>query len=428
MHFVKSLLCFCFLILLISCEKDRDTNAPSVVVIKPIENSYFDVLDPVNLQANLSDDNIIQSVRVSLISSTTMNQVMPSRTIVINQPEYYLDIVFELSDSLLETGSYYFRVEAFDGENYSSGFRTVSIRGIKKRKLGVIVSCKNGLNTDVYSDNNDFSFNYLNSFSGNYLASELNSTDQHFWFVPSNSDVLSALSLKMNSIVYSNRYSSNFTNAFSDLRLDGRDVIVGLTKGEVDGRNQYFSDSYTYLAQSSRKIGKIAVNKTYVLAAESDFSGSNRTISVSRRTSGTLRFSLFFNDQIVDMIFLEEDRCIVLANNAQGGKGVIVDLKMGNVLNTLFTTDSIKSASQTNNGNIFIVTNSSVQFYVFQSGSLTTYLNKPNLIVHYDKFENQLYVGDGNLIKRYTYPSLSTSIVDILPNEVVGINVRYNKN
>ncbi|MBL4706858.1 MAG: hypothetical protein JKY48_00265 [Flavobacteriales bacterium] len=428
MRFLKALLYACFLISLVNCKDGKDDVAPLVSIVVPTENSSYNVLESVVIQANISDNKNVESVRISLISDVTKNQVVPSKTISVNRKEFFVEQVVEISDSLLETGRYYFRVEAFDGENYFSAFRYVFINGIIRKKLGVVVSCKNGAITDLYADKNDLNFQLLNSFLGNYEASVLNSSDQHFWFAPSNSELLSAYSFVDNSVVYSNRYRSNFSNPFSDIEIEDRDVLIGLRKGEIDGRNQNFSDSYTYLAQSGRRVESIAVNETYVLVEDLDNSGTNRKLNVLRRTSGTVKSSSVFNDDIIEIIFTEKDKCIVLANDSQGGRGVVFDISNGNILNTLFTTDSIRSAVKTNSGNIFLTTNSEVQFYVFQNGSSTTYLNKPNSIIKYDHIDGQLYVGSGNNLESYTYPRANPTVVSILPNEVVGINIRYNKN
>ncbi len=345
----------------------------------------------------------------------------------MNQKEYHLDRAFTLSDSLLESGLYYFRVEAFDKENSFSAFRYISIQGITKRKTGVFVSCENSGSTDLYLDANDLNFSLKNSFNANYQASRFNSTDQHFWFIPSNSKQLDVYNPVTNTIEYSKTYVSNFSSAFSGLERDKRDVVLALRKGEVDGFNQAFSGNYTYLSQSDRKIENLAINGTYVLIEELDRTGTNRTLKVLRRSSGAVKSSPAFNHDIEKMVFLDEEHCLVFYNTSQGGSAVIFDIDIGSFNNALFSTDSILGAVRANNGDFIISTKSGVETYSAQSNSLVGYLNLPNAVLAYDKLNNQLYVGSGRNLRSYTYRQGSGTRT-LLPDEIVGINIRYNIN
>ncbi len=64
---------FLLSVVLFSCKKDKDENPPNVIITGPAENSAYNVLDPVIIQANISDDVGIERIQISLISATTLN-------------------------------------------------------------------------------------------------------------------------------------------------------------------------------------------------------------------------------------------------------------------------------------------------------------------------------------------------------------------
>ena len=99
-----------FLISMFSCKEDQDTQVPTVVILEPVENTEYEVLDQVFIRVNVSDNEVIESVQVSLVSDDSKNKVLPSVDFPVGQKEYLFEFTFDIADSLLSTGRYYFLV------------------------------------------------------------------------------------------------------------------------------------------------------------------------------------------------------------------------------------------------------------------------------------------------------------------------------
>ena len=156
-------------------------------------------------------------------------------------------------------------------------------------------------------------------------------------------------------------------------------------------------------------------------------SGNNRTIRILNRSSGApLRSTTFLGD-IVDMKFIDEKNALVFYNSANVGKARILNIEVPSVQRELFTSDSIRQVVKANNGDVIISTKSDLLVYVPSSNNLTQYFSQSESIIAYDNLNDQLYVGSGTLLKCYNYRQSSFVQNIQLPNEIVGIDIRYNQ-
>ncbi|MFT6947630.1 MAG: hypothetical protein ACJARP_002057 [Vicingaceae bacterium] len=415
------------LLFISSCNKDEDTIAPSITILDPVENNEFPVLGSVVVRASISDNSIIERVEISLISDDTKNRVLPAVNFQVGAKQYDLDFVFQLSDSLLPTGSYYFRVQAFDGENSSSSFRFVKIRGRNRAKIGVFVTCKTANTSDLYLDQNDFNFTRVFQFGKGYQASVFNRINQHFWFLPANGNQLKVFDPIRNSIVFSSVFNSNFPNPFVSIKSDARDVRISIQDIGIEGFNQNFLDNYTFSSSASTKVGSIEVGEEVNLVEEVNRSGNNRIIRILNRSSGAPLRSTTFSGDIVDMQFIDEKNALVFYNGVNGGKARILNIEIPSVQGELFTSDSIRQVVKANNGDVIISTKSEILVYVPSSNNLTQYLSKSESIIAYDNLNDQLYVGSGTLLNLYNYRQSGSVRNVLLPDEIVGIDIRYNQ-
>ena len=103
-----------------SCKKDEDETPPRISFISPSENTSYDILEEVEVRASITDNKIIKSVELSLISIENSNKVMNSVFFKPNTSTFELLDIFNLDDTLLKGGDYYFKIEAKDEENSHS--------------------------------------------------------------------------------------------------------------------------------------------------------------------------------------------------------------------------------------------------------------------------------------------------------------------
>ncbi len=412
---------------MLSCKEDKDGQSPSVVILDPAENTEFAVLSQVVVRANVSDNEVIESVQVSLISENTKNKVLPSVGFHVGQKNYLLDFVFHIADSLIPTGRYYFKIEAFDGENRFSSFRYINIRGMNTQKTGVFVTCDNGSTSDLYFDQNQFTFQRIHQFSKRYQGSVFNRFNQHLWFIPSNGNEIEMFDPAKNNVSFSKVFNSNFPAPFLSIKNDNRDVLFSILDLGVKGFNQNLNENYTYLTPATKKVESIGVGGQFNVVEEVDRNGSNRVLRVLNKTIGTSLRSRTIFDDAVDLQYIDDENVLVFCNTAQGGKAMLFNSITSSIQNNLFTCDSIREVVLTTIGDFVISTKSSIQTYRPSSNNLVNYLAINNAVLAYDELNNQVYVGFGTQLSVYNYRQISPVQSTSLPNDIVGINVKFNQ-
>jgi hypothetical protein len=104
----------------------------------PIENQSVGFLDEIEVKASITDNEIIRSVQLSLISVESKNRVLRTESFQPNSTTFELSEVYEISDSLLAGGEYYFRVEAKDDDNTLPLSDSLTLTVFPREKLVVL--------------------------------------------------------------------------------------------------------------------------------------------------------------------------------------------------------------------------------------------------------------------------------------------------
>ena len=145
------------------------------------------------------------------------------------------------------------------------------------------------------------------------------------------------------------------------------------------------------------------------------------------KTIGTSLRSRTIFDDAVDLQYIDDENVLVFCNTAQGGKAMLFNSITSSIQNNLFTCDSIREVVLTTIGDFVISTKSSIQTYRPSSNNLVNYLAINNAVLAYDELNNQVYVGFGTQLSVYNYRQISPVQSTSLPNDIVGINVKFNQ-
>lgn len=415
------------LLSIFSCKEETDENPPIINLTSPTENTQYFVLESIPIRATITDDENIKSVQVSLIQEQSGKKVLGSLFYTPNTSNYRLEATFKLSDSLLASGSYYFRIEALDENNTAVVFQYIRVIGIPKKKIELIAFCGLNSSTTVYADKNDFNFQQKTVFNAPYFSSTINNYDQQLWFLPADNSSMLAFHLNENAIQFNQSVMSGFNSAFTDLVSYNRSVLVSTKEGEILGYSENYAKNYNYQTLGDRTINKLAANKNYVIADEADLNGDNRMANILFESTGAVKSRISINYSCVDIYFLEEEQVILFQNDEQGGRISELNIQ-ANARRTVKTfADSIVAVEQVKSDEYLLSTATKVLKYNYSNGNLIDYLFTPYAVVRYDDFDNQLYVAAGNELKRYNYPFNSPIESTTLPEEIKGLEVRFNR-
>lgn len=412
------------LLLLFSCKKEKDEIPPTIVITSPSENLTVSYGEEVRVQATITDNKVIRSVQLSLISSETNNRVLHTESFQPNSTSFELDDYYLISDSLLAGGEYYFRVEAQDDNTVIAAFRFITIAAFPRKKLSTVVSCSNGSITELFEDKNDFTFISTYTFNTPYLSSELNSFDQQFWFTPQRGKELKCLNLRSKEEVFSQSFISSDNEVFSSTDLENRNLFVSTRTGELQAYTSSFIDNYTYQSRDQVPLGKIRVGENYILTEEGP--ANEKMISVLFRSSGIVDLQLPIQENLVDLYFIDANSALLFQNNADGGLIQELDIDNSRIRKVTESKDSILSVKQIDDSEFILSSRSKVLRYQLNRNNLFDYLQKENAIVEYDEPNNQLFVASASSLEVYKLGETTPIRSANFQSPIGGINFRYN--
>ena len=124
-------------VLCYSCKKDEDTIIPQIIINSPNEFRNYKINDTVNILANVIDNKNISLIEIVIVST----DFIPVSDRIILQPnvkEININEFICIDDFNLNSGIYYVKVRASDGENEKNLFRAINIEGIQREFKGII--------------------------------------------------------------------------------------------------------------------------------------------------------------------------------------------------------------------------------------------------------------------------------------------------
>ncbi|MBN2746243.1 MAG: hypothetical protein JXR34_05925 [Bacteroidales bacterium] len=142
-QFILKLYSLGFLILtigLFSCRKNEDTQYPIIQYIKPYENSFFSVGDTIVIQAEISDNENLEFVDITL-TDENFNPVLKTYNPPFNSNPFTLVFDYPIYDNFLESGIYNIQIRAGDGTQIKNKYQRINIGALPKTNIGYAYQC-----------------------------------------------------------------------------------------------------------------------------------------------------------------------------------------------------------------------------------------------------------------------------------------------
>ena len=104
MGFPKSIcVLVCCLLAVWSCKKPEDLTPPTLVVHTPTDGTHYNALDTIIIDLDVSDNNVVQTVSVELITQNSA-LALPGKSIVVCADNDHLVFQYPLNEIHLESG------------------------------------------------------------------------------------------------------------------------------------------------------------------------------------------------------------------------------------------------------------------------------------------------------------------------------------
>jgi len=436
MFFVKKYLFLLYafvLVLVISCKKENDDTAPTIVFYTPTENQTFNVFDPVLVNATVSDDIKLTAVSIALLDNQR-NQVQGSVAVnIASSPRFTFNAAYYLDNIHLETGTYFIQITASDGKNDSRKVQQIFVVAAPKilKKIYVVTAPSVSSTIINYVDTATNGLLPYQTFSGDYMASDANSYFQYFYKCGNYTGSFSGIDLTYDLPKF--HYNAVITSApyFTGFYATEKTNYISLYSGYIRGYDYTGNLVFGASAVSGYYPKKTIKNNGYFVSEQKDYTTS-ANILVTYYATGAKQQQQTLSQDIIAMYEKDYESVFLFGNNAGQGLIQLFDRNANNIWNPYpfsLATGSILSVVQIS-PTVYLIAHSNGTIYKYQynTSSVTPYITGYTAIeLKYDDVNNRLYVVENSTITVINYSS--TAVVNTInsASPIKGLNLLYNK-
>lgn len=393
-----------------SCKKDEDTESPRISISSPYENTIYNVFDVVSVQASVSDNKQLESVSVGLLDAQ-MNVAYISVPATITSPSTNINVSYYLDDIHLESGIYYIKVTASDGENNINAYKKIQINAVPKAlKKVFLVTKPSSVQTNIsYVDSTFSNIVPYQSFSGDHIGSSVSSYFQQMYSCGNYTGAFRSIDLSNNAVKFTVPCVQSVYPYFTGYLGFEKTVYVSFYSGMLRGYDHNGNIVYSAAANSGHYVQNFTFSGGYLLAEQVDQQTAARVLT-SHQTTGVGYQQLGLTQDVVAFCEKNNENMFVFGNVSGQATIQLFDRNANNLWNPYpfsLATGALLSAVKIDS-NTFLLghSNGTIYKYQYQPSSVTTYLSgyvAKQLI--YDDLNDDVYIVEDNALTRVYYSS-----------------------
>jgi len=418
------------IIVISSCKKDGDTLPPVVTIDNPYEYKTYNMYDTIYISGNAKDDNVVQSVKISIVNSSFL-PVLNGEVHTPNNNLFYFNTSIAINDIHLNSGLYYVLVTATDGTNSKNLYRAITINGIPLQfKKMIAITKVNSNSYNVYGINDTLQSALMFNYTGDYISSAINNNYQQLYVCGSVNSDMNAYDLINNSLQWSlpNENNAPFPS-FNNVYFNNDIIYVSYYNNKIIGYNRLEGINMTSHTTTGYTPGKTYIFNNYLLAQEKNTSGTEYALSIYY-TTGFLKASNL-TSVIIKGMETKDDTHVYLFGNTLANKAVMTIYDVGqngyyppHVMPDATLYDYVKIDAN----DYLLSIGSDVYWYQQNTNSLTSILTNVNAKhICYESLSGNFVITSGNQLSIYNYPSGNYMGGTTLPYTINDILLQYNR-
>lgn len=418
-----------FLLFLVTCKREADTLNPEIEILSPCEGQNFSVPGVIRVTANITDESVIRSVRVSLVT-VDLIPVIPALAYYPGDKTFLVDDDYFLEDIHLSDGSYFLMITASDGVNDKNEFVGITIYGVPRQLKGLLILEQKTKAVDVMALNGENAPQHLFTIEGDYSASEGSSYRQQLYFSGCEKVNVATYDLVDNSLQWSvapmlDPPFHRPGNLYSDEQL----LYVSFRNGFIRSYDGMGVMKFATPIDNRTEPGRIYRHGDLILADLAEKYGYRHYIASYYYDSGVLKGELQTDMVVVNFHPRNAEEVFVTGNDSTGGCIRIYN----DVMNTisvphLFTGGTITCSVAADDNNLLIGTGQAVYWYRSSTGSLVTYIGGVGVrSLLYDDLSGSVYVVRDKAIDLYGFPEPSLIKTIPIQDTILDAHLLYNK-
>lgn len=416
-------------LLLQACNENKDEEPPRVIIESPYENQNFSTVDTLTIFANVTDNEQIKSIEVSLLD-TEYNGLGIARSFETSGSSVSFLADFILEEPFLKSGLYNLAVRANDGENTGSGYVQIHLTAIERIIENYLVVTKNSTQARIYQgdgiddwqekgvytiDLRGAALNYRQNILG--LAGGVIG-DAVFYETGEFGVVQTIPGFGGNSLPYF--YGLDFSAEAEQFYLIQRDPQLRVL------------DKYTKPVSAAQLIPNFLPEKTFsvnnnIFVLQKSITSPALVLGMYAQ-SGLLLTSFAVSGQVKEMAVKSQSDTYVW-EDGEDGAALRVLFSGSNLLATAYKRqdETLNAAKEIGNGSFVISTSSGLYRYDFDGGTTVLNLAIADLTaLYYDDLDGIIYGTTGN--KLYKISSTGQVInIYTFADSIAYFAVNYNR-
>jgi hypothetical protein len=413
----------------VRCKREGDTIDPKIEILSPYWNQNFTVPGAIHVTANVKDESLIESVRVSLVTDDLI-PVMSSLAYYPEDKIFQIDDDYSLDDIHLAGGFYFLMITATDGVNAKNEFVRINVSGAPRQLESILVLTQDMNAVGVMTLKDNKMSKHLFTIESDYSASEVSSYRQQLYFSGSKIVNLEVYDLVTNSLQWSIEPMVDAPfhlpgNLYSDEQL----LYVSFRKGFIRSYDAMGVMKFATPFDDYIEPGRIYRHGDLIIADLVEKSGYRHYVASYYYASGILKGETLTNMVVVNFHLKDQDEVFVTGNDSTGGCIRIYNDAMNTISEPhRFSGDKITCSVAVNDDNLLIGTSQAVYWYRYSVNSLVKYLDVIDArSLLYDDLLESVYIIRDKAIDVYTFPVPSFVNTFVVQDTILDAHLLYNK-
>lgn len=411
-----------------SCKKDEtDPTPPEVNIYSPAENTVYNVFDTIIATFSVKDETKITSITYSLVDAS-LQPVLPSQGLTVVSNHQTNTVYIIINDIHIESGNYFIKVAASDGENSVYKLREVYINAAPTVfKTTCFVSIPGPSQVQLFKLDSLQNITLVATMPGDFIEGAASSWYQYYFSAASSSGNLNAIDLTTNSV----RWNVPVTSSpYMDTHVSGKNTYLASYDGRIRGFN--ISGQTIYNAQVAPGFypTRIFRHNDYVVAGTKEIISPARKIVLFNASTGTGVQETYMTQDPVAFLSKDADNLFVIGNNA--GQGVLEIYQVstnGFWSPRTLPTGTVLDVAQVDSDNYLIAhSDGTIYHYRYSTNSLTTITSGVTASsIQFDPVNQMIWIAEGSSLKKFSYPLGTPSGTIMHSQTIVDMDVMLNK-
>ncbi len=398
-----------------------------VEISTPGNSTSIVVPDTLAVIVHVNDDRVVETVRISLADE---NGVPIAPTVIVNVGQASATIERELvvSNELITSGTYSLQVQASDGTNSTSAFRSVYVTATPLRLRAIfVVPPVSGPITRIDSAGNQSTFSSVQNVS----SAAINSYGQQLYLATGDNAPLQILAASSAGTGWQLTNQNAVTGPyFTDVRTDEADQRTYISSNEGLIRGYRGSSAPSFNAQAipnHRPFSNVVIGDRFI--SEQRAIGLTEKKLVSYAHSSGIVLETFPLDLEIAQMYMHSDQQALVFGN-RDGQGVIQLRNIwqgGNFEMRVFSEGEIITVDRLSPTTYVVALPGRVLRFNYSSNSTFTLLELTVSDVVFDNATGAIYAGAGQqLLVIDPNTGMTTNTID-LPTEIGRILPLLNR-